>query len=218
MDTIDQAAEWRRLEELYRSRNDGELEAIAADANHLTELARDVLQRELSSRGLKLEPVAEVPTADPEPKGDLAYDPGQMDLEVGAIVWSREEALRVKQALDYAGVPPFFGPDLAPEIDDFHGDWSSGVEVRIEADLQQRAVAALRLAAREEGPESKQESESIPDSGLRCPKCHSDGIIFEELEKDSPKQPDFQSKFQWRCDDCGYQWTDDGHPEVSQEL
>jgi DNA-directed RNA polymerase subunit M/transcription elongation factor TFIIS len=210
METVDQAGEWRRLEELYRSKSDGELEVIAAEADDLTAIAKDVLQREIASRGLKLDvAVPEEPPVEPESTGDVAYDPSQMELLVAHVVWDKESALRDKQILDNAGVPSFFGPDNVELVDDYRSDWSSGVELKIEVDLQQRAAAAMYQAKRND-PSDPSEGPEPPESDYRCPKCHSDGVIFEELEKDSPKDSNFKAKYHWVCDDCGYEWVDDG--------
>jgi DNA-directed RNA polymerase subunit M/transcription elongation factor TFIIS len=210
METLDHAAEWRRLEELYRSKSDDELEAIAADSDDLTDLAKDVLQREIASRRLKFEmSIAEEPQIEPQKMGDVAYDPSQMDLLVLHVVWDKESALRDKEILDQAGVPSFFGPDNVEIVEDYIGDWTNGVELKAEADLQQLAFKAMYFAKRNDPSDPSKDAE-VQDSEIRCPKCHSDGVIFEELEKDSPEQPNFQAKYRWRCDDCSHEWVDDG--------
>ena len=45
-------AEWQRLTQLYREMGDGELEALDADKDDLTEVAQQVLSDEIRKRGL----------------------------------------------------------------------------------------------------------------------------------------------------------------------
>ena len=36
-----------------------------------------------------------------------------------------------------------------------------------------------------------------------CPKCHSEEIVFQELDAKT-------ATFNWSCDACGHVWNDDG--------
>ena len=211
MDTIDQAAEWRRLQELYREKSDDELEAIAPQAYELTDVALDVLQREIASRGLKIE-VCNTPPPPPEPAtGDNPeaeeVRPDDYELVAAYRVWDRGEAEKIKKIYEEAGVACYLGPKLVENVADYKGSYERGVEFKVRALDEQRAMAAIRWAFRDEPDPPPGEQR---DSDYRCPKCKSDEIVFENLEKETPDQPDYLSKFHWHCDACGHEWEDDG--------
>jgi hypothetical protein len=52
------------------------------------------------------------------------------------------------------------------------------------------------------------------EDGIRCPRCRSVEVVFDSRELDGKEiqpgvaRPD--SKYNWQCDACGYQWQDDG--------
>lgn len=87
--------------------------------------------------------------------------------------------------------------------------YERGVELKIRAVDQQRASHAFAMAPRPEGEEPP-DPRADEDYEVRCPKCHSTEVVFEGLEKDSPKESDFDATYQWSCDACGYAWKDDG--------
>ena len=45
------------------------------------------------------------------------------------------------------------------------------------------------------------------DSETR-PKCRSPEIVLQGVSEEKSKS--FAGKFNWQCDACGYEWTDDG--------
>lgn len=71
MNDFDPNREWRRLSETYSAMTEDELQAVADDAYELTDIARQVLQAEISRRGLPIELQKEAQTPenpDPPPK------------------------------------------------------------------------------------------------------------------------------------------------------
>ncbi len=52
MEDINQAEEYRRLEELYARMSDGEIEALSGQIEDFTDIARQVLRAEVAKRGL----------------------------------------------------------------------------------------------------------------------------------------------------------------------
>ena len=54
MAEIDTAAEWRRLQELYRDMSEDQLEAVAKRGYELTDIAKQVLHSEILHRQLKV--------------------------------------------------------------------------------------------------------------------------------------------------------------------
>lgn len=214
MDTVDQAAEWRRLEELYREKSDGELEAIAEQAYDLTDVARDVLQREIASRGVKVT-LRESPAPPPEPEPDPEtedFDPAELDLVVTRRVWDAAEAKRYKTILDDAGLPSYLGPENLEKVEDYTGSYERGVELKVCEVDQHLASSAFTNAPH---PENEDSSDSVDDKDCeaRCPKCRSTEIVFEGLEKDSAKESDFDATYNWSCDACGHTWKDNGVEE-----
>jgi DNA-directed RNA polymerase subunit M/transcription elongation factor TFIIS len=204
VETIDRAEEWRRLKELYLRMSDEELEVVANDGYDLTDVARQALQGEIARRGLKVD-LKNGPEPALEPEGDAVPNADELDLVSVQQVWDREQATKVKDVLNENGLPAFIGPANAENVDDFAGSFDCGVDVKVRYVDSARASAVLsRAFPRDSEEESAQGSEYV----ARCPKCHSDEIVFLGLDDNSPDAPDAQ--FNWSCDHCGYKWKDDG--------
>jgi len=208
--TDDVQRQWRELEETYLQMADEELESLASEAYELTDIARQVLQRQITSRGLKSSlNLAPPPDEDPGdgPRGDL--DPAELPLVHCTDVWSADEARSVLDALRTAGIPAYLGPELVEKVEDFHSNFEKGIEVSVLDVDQQRAYAALRNVSRPADDLSEDDSEAaLP----RCPKCGSEEIVFLELERAAGHEDD-DPKFHWHCDACGNDWEDDGVAE-----
>lgn len=208
---IDVQQQWRDLEETYGQMADEEIESLAAQAYELTDFAKQALQHQIKSRGLKVE-LSEAPPASEgsgtdEPQGDL--DPADLELVHCSDVWNAEEARTIMGALYNAGVPAYIGPSLIEKVDEFHGHYEDGVEIKVRDVDRQRAYRALSLVTMPDTGESKDDP---GDYQARCPKCNSEEIVFLELDE-SPSQPQPGSKFHWHCDSCGNDWEDDGIEE-----
>ena len=186
-----------------------ELLAIARQKSELTDVAQEVLANEIRQRRLKVQP-EEPPTRPPIPETQLdsAYDEDRKLVEI-CTVWSPADALQVQQLLDRAGIPFVMGIEKATGVDTVTSDFAKGVGVRVMNVGVPWARRALQLyePVNEPGPKQHQEPDEIP---VRCPKCHSTEVIFDDLigepqpEKDSPQQ------YEWTCDSCGHRWKDDG--------
>ncbi len=87
-------------------------------------------------------------------------------------------------------------------VDDFRGSFERGVDIKVREVDSGRAHAALRNILPSEPVEENVEYVA------RCPKCHSDEIVFLSLDESSAASSDMQ--FNWSCDACGYKWKDDG--------
>ena len=205
--SIDVQQQWRELEETYSQITDDELESLAAQGYDLTDIARQVLQRQITSRGLKFSlslspPPDEVPGDGP--RGNL--DPAELPLVHCSDVWSADEARSVMDALRTAGIPAYLGPHLVEKVEDFHTHFEKGIEVLVLDVDQQRAFAALRKVSLQDIDSAEEDSAAaLP----RCPQCGSEEIVFLELER-SAAHPDDEPKFHWHCDACGNDWHDDG--------
>jgi len=206
MHSTDPAGELRRLQELYGRMTDEQLEDLADSADELTNIAQDVLRSEISLRHLK---VALLDASQPEPQTHIdhvAEDliPKNLDLVEAYRAWSKDEAQQAKSAIESAGVPCYLGPRNVENVSDFDGDFESGVQVRVPRVLLARAWASLKTKL----PDKENVDTEEPPIQYKCPNCRSDEIVFEELEKESAEQPDFQAAFHWHCDACGHQWRE----------
>jgi DNA-directed RNA polymerase subunit M/transcription elongation factor TFIIS len=209
MASLDSATEWRRLSELYGRMADGELPALARRQSELTDVAQGVLANEMSFRKLRLQPAA--PPEPPKPARELdpAYEE-ERKLVLMRTVWSLADALQIQQLLDRAGIPFFMGPEMATGVDAVTSDFAAGVDVNIMSIGVPWARQALQyyVPMNEPAAEQQQEPDEIP---VRCPRCHSTEVVFEDLIGGEPKsERDSPQEFEWTCDACGHRWKDDG--------
>jgi hypothetical protein len=108
MKSTDPSEQWRSLKETYSIMSDDELQAIADEAYDLTDIAKQVLQSEISGRGLSIqlkdkpsEPHSRVRRRDPDVPEMTAIRRAQDLSEV-------REAPGVQQA---DGIPSYLRPD-----------------------------------------------------------------------------------------------------------
>jgi len=225
MAMIDPEQERRRLAEFYSGQLDGELEKVAAQADELTELARDALKGELSRRALQSQLIETAPLVlkreltalpgdpPPSPPAEPAPD-GELELRKRvAIRRFRDlpEALLAKGSLESAGIEAVLTDDNVVRMDWFWSNLMGGVKLLVDAE---NAGAAEEVLA-----------QPIPDhfdvSGVgeyaqpRCPKCDSLDITFQELEPAAylsmaVSVPIPFHRRAWRCRSCAAEWEDDG--------
>ena len=237
MDTADPAGEFLRVTERYRQMSDDELLVLMPQISDLTPLAQQALASEARQRGLKLEdqpPPTPPPTRPPAPPrakppvyrepslstapsddnpdvDDADEDPYEEDRELVEIrqVWSLRDALKLQSILDTAGIPFFIGPEEATSADAVTSDFTKGVAVRImRVGIPWAAQAMQHYWPADEPPdEPEDEIKEIP---IRCPQCHSEEVVLEEVVPEPAATENPSSKFRWTCDACGNQWEDDG--------
>jgi hypothetical protein len=141
MAMMDPQQEKLRLEELYASDTDEQLENVAAQAHELTEVAREALRAELSKRGLyvgQLEGTA--------PEQDNAEF---RDLVTIRAFWNLLEAELAKGLLDSAGIESFLFDDNMVRLDWFNANALGGVKLRVDAGNVDAANQVLEEAAAE---------------------------------------------------------------------
>ena len=141
MAMMDPQQEKLRLEELYASDTDEQLENVAAQAHELTEVAREALRAELSKRGLyvgQLEGTA--------PDQDNAEF---RDLVTIRAFWNLLEAELAKGLLDSAGIESFLFDDNMVRLDWFNANALGGVKLRVDARNVDAANQVLEEAAAE---------------------------------------------------------------------
>lgn len=220
MNTLGSPEEFLRISEHYRSLSDGELIVLAQQPSELTDVARQALTNEISHRRLTVpspEPAAARLRPEPPPEitdpNDPAYDPTYLEdrkLIQVCSVWSQRDALQLQNLLDAAGIPFFMGAERATGVDAVTSNFAEGVSVQIMNIGLPWARQAMQTyePMDDQTPEEKEETDEIQ---VRCPKCKSTEIVFEELLAENAASSDnAASKFKWKCDSCGHEWEDDG--------
>jgi hypothetical protein len=174
MNEMDVNQEWRRLQEMYAAMAEEELQAVADDGYQLTDIAKQALRAEISRRHLDIALKETPPPSDVagEPCGDL--DPADLDLVTAFYVWDLAEARRVKERLDAAYIPSYLGPDNIENVDLLPPITELGLPLKVRRDDAANARAATRDVV-----SSHDDDEEIPEYVGRCPKCHSEEIVFE---------------------------------------
>ena len=214
MNDFDPNREWQRLSEVYAAMNEDELQAVADDAYELTDIAKQVLLAEISRRGLPIELRKQAQSSE-EPPEYAPVNPADLDLVELFRVLDMDEATRVKQRLDEVGIPSYLGPDLVDDIRLLHTSFEKGVGVKVRHFDRRRAIAALALYSRNPQPDASADEAGDEEYEVRCPKCHSTEVVFQSIDLDPATKSTFDSKFNWSCDACGYQWKDDGLESTS---
>lgn len=209
--TDDIQRQWRELEENYSHMADEELESLASQAYELTDIAKQALRQQITTRSLQLTLNTNPPPADEpedEPRGD--FNPAELPLVNCIKVWSAEEALAVLDGLHKASIPAYLGPNLVEKVQDFHGNFEKGAGVMVREADEQRAYAALSKVSMPGSDESDDDSEN--DALPSCPKCGSEEIVFLDLDHSAVSDGEGE-KFRWHCDACGHDWEDNGIAE-----
>lgn len=234
MEALDPAEEWRYISERYRQMSDEELLALAPQTSDLTHVAQQALASEMSRRGLKLQPEEPPPPPEPEPDPDSPYAADRELVEI-RTVWSLSDALQLQSLLEEAGIPFFMGPEKATSASAVTSNFANGVGVKImSVGLPWANLAMMHYTPENEPAPTPQQELSEPI--VRCPKCHSEEVVFDGLIGDGQSNDDqdndsqnndsrnndgltdeppaatgqSQPKFEWTCDSCGHRWKDDG--------
>jgi len=215
-----------QLQQTYALMTDEEIAAVASDAYDLTQTARQALQAEIARRGLKIgpqpaPPQPAPPQADPGTEEEVTEEEDDVPdsgLEVVASVRSPEEGRWLQDVLNSAAVRSCLGPDNADNVDSFHGDFAKGVELKVYHPFAGKAGWLVTKARRampefqheDSQDEEKLEAEEALPYDARCPKCHSEEIVFDRRAAEAGSEPGPDAKFDWHCDACGHVWEDDG--------
>jgi DNA-directed RNA polymerase subunit M/transcription elongation factor TFIIS len=209
MELLNPAEESRRLTELYRNMSDEELIVVARQNSELTVIAQRALDYELSQRKLTAPPEEPAVPPVPEPSVDPEYAE-ETELVDLCIVWSLADALKLQKILVPAGIPFFMGPEQATDAGKVTSNFADGVTVQIMRIAQTWALPLMQHYEPADNPPDPT-PEEIEDEVIRCPKCHSEEIIFDQLiPEPGGNADDSAAKFEWTCDACGHKWEDDG--------
>jgi hypothetical protein len=217
----DPMLEWRRLTDYYRSLSDEQLQELAADFADLTEVAQQVFQGEMRSRGLALPQApgapekraagANAPTRIPQtraangrqtvplPAADdaLAMD-GPREYTWKTLLCEcndREQAWQLCEMLRRAGIDSWIeGPGLYSP----HAEMDvTNPRVLVAADqLDEARMVAANPIPQEVVDESRMTMpEFVPPT---CPACGAADPVLDSVELVNV----------WRCEACGRQWAD----------
>jgi hypothetical protein len=209
---IDQAAEWRRLTEHYRTLYDEELIKLAAEPDELTEIAQQVLRDEIQRRGLRdqHQPPADVsdwnkpglpppstwesmpsliPYAKSDQEGNSATDYTWKTLlcecDEREQAWQIQEVLRRARIECWIEVPNSYSIDL------------SGPRVLVAADQLEQARTIIAQPIPQDVVDESMVK--VPEYELpTCPHCGSADPILASVEPANT----------WLCEVCGKEWSE----------
>lgn len=206
---IDQAQEWRRLTEHYRSMSDEQLRELAFDFADLTEMAQQVLRDELRMRGLNLPrsgkdaaespPSQLMPWRPPSDEDDRLAGSFEAD-EDGSLphdyTWktqlceceNAEQAWQISEVLRRAGIESFTQTPQSGLV--YH-------RILVAADQLEEA----RVIASRPIPQDVMDESRLPVPEFVVPSCPSCGAHDPLLIGVDPVNT-------WRCEMCGREWSD----------
>jgi len=209
---IDQAAEWRRLTEHYRTLYDDELLNLAADSGDLTAIAQQVLNEEIKRRAL--EEQQERPNAAAEwsqpglpppstwestPSLVPSAESDQGTQSSGGYTWKtllcecneREQAWQIQEFLRLARIECWIEAPSPYSLE------LSGPRVLVAADqLEQARAIIAQPIPRNIVEDSKIE---VPEYELPiCPHCGAADPILDAVDPVNV----------WLCEVCGKDWRD----------
>ena len=208
MGQIDEAKEWWRLGELYASLEEGELEEIAADADSLTQMAREVLRSEMLSRGM-VAPPAEREASETSSKKEEMPGP----IMVGRYRDS-SEAMIAKSMLDSAGIESFLSDENLVRLDWFYSNLVGGIKLMV----REEDAATARKLLEENIPEKFDVAGVGEYAQPRCPECGSLDVSFDELNKQIAYTglllgvPIPVNRKGGTCHACGHEWDSENDP------
>jgi hypothetical protein len=210
MAQIDWEKERQRLAKRYASMEDGELQKIATRPEWLTDIARQVLQSEMSKRGMSSLPETSNAHATKRP------DPPVMIRRYQLL----PEALLSKSILDSAGIESFLADENLIRIDWFYSNLVGGIKLLVRAEDAETASKLLE----QETPE-KFDVDGVGEYDQpRCPRCQSLDVSYDELNKRIAyggmlfaNLPIAITSDHWKCHPCGYEWEDGGEPSSAEK-
>jgi len=185
---------------------DGELERLAEEAASLTEIAQEVLKRELSRRKL------DVKLREPEQEDE----PPPPELVTLRRYLHLQDALLAKSVLDSAGIECRLGDENVIRMDWFYSNVVGGVKLWV----REKDAAAAASLLDQERPAAF-DVEGIGEyKQPNCPNCDSMDVTFEGLNMPVAYGslagtwllgmiPAIRLKQAgWKCRACGHAWEE----------
>jgi len=194
--------ERNRIAGVYSGMSDGELEKVAADGYELSEIARQVLEAEISRRALSIA---------------IATPPGVDVYELNETVTLRKfrdlpEALLAKGSLESAGIEAYLVDDNMVRIYWLYSNLLGGIKLTVHPEDVEAATEILNQPI----------PETIDVEGVgeyeqpKCPRCQSLDVNYRELNKlvsygslyfGVPIPLETKA---WTCHACHYEWEEQG--------
>jgi len=134
--------EWQRLQGLYGGMSDGELLGLAEGKDGLTEVAQQVIDAEMSKRGLEV-PVEEEALPD-DATPDLPVADDDSSLVTLFVSQLAIDANRAATCLEEAGIPFELRPQKYRQTKDGPLIPNGYLEIVVEVDRKKEAVQTLR--------------------------------------------------------------------------
>jgi hypothetical protein len=144
---------------------------------------------------------------------------------VGTVVAATAAGLIIDQLPKTVQIPTFICllVVLAPTLS-VTGHWffivrpDRTTQKLYEEDIQKGNTEEVNeLLEQKELADDDQGEDEVEEDGIRCPRCRSVEVVFDSRESDArevePGVAKEDSKYNWHCDACGYQWQDDGIEE-----
>jgi hypothetical protein len=157
----DPLEEWRRLKEHYGRLRGEELQSLLEESSQLTDIAKETLRAEISSRGLRVQ------VKDTHPPVEDDFDTAGLDLVMVKRLWDASEARRAKAFLNDLGIPCYFGPDNVESVDALPPDFEDGVDLKVyEADVARARGGLAGVLTATPGTEAAAIS-FVPGANLR---------------------------------------------------
>jgi hypothetical protein len=203
MSRSDPGSEQRRLADVYSAKTEGELQKLAGEAADLTDQAREILQSELSRRGL----------------GTELQGPNVPETVTPPLVIIRRfrdlcDALLAKSIVDSAGIECILSDEHVIRMDWMLSNAIGGVKVWVRENDAQAAAELLDEA----GPETFDVERVGEFRQPRCPQCQSTDVTFGETGKHlgyltvAVGVPLPIARSDWECNSCGQKWHDPEDP------
>jgi hypothetical protein len=224
---VDPIAEWKRVTNVYRAMYDDELINLVADAADLTEVARQVLDVELRRRRLGDLSNADLAKRPPEPMTErraamLGNQGGAPQLVLDCyelqdfeapleyrkktllcVCMSMEQAWQLSNSLKRMSIECWIEE---PNSGSLMISGAPYPRVLVSADQLEQARAILSnplLDSLDCGTTQEASATKSPE----CPFCGSRNPALEEAAPCSS----------WRCETCGYQWTEWGEQQLADD-
>jgi hypothetical protein len=200
MTTPEQDSE--RIAAVYSAMSDGELEKVATTGYELNEIARQVLEAEISRRALSIA---------------IAASPGVDVYELNETVTVRKfrdlpEALLAKGSLESAGIAAYLVDDNMVRIYWLYSNLVGGIKLTVHPEDVEAATEILNQPI----PETFEVEGVGQYEQPKCPRCHSLDVNYRELNK----LVSYGSLYfgipiplqtrAWTCHPCRYEWEEPG--------
>jgi len=188
----------KQVAQLYASKSDAELKTLADEAWSLTETGKELLQAELTRRGLEFELVTVAAVPPETQSSDLVTIRKYRDLP---------EALLAKGFLESAGVESFLIDETTIRMDWLWSNLLGGIKLGVRPEDVETATQILS----QEIPEKFSVNEAAEFDQPRCPQCQSLNISFEDLDKSVAYAgilflglPITVHRRLWKCESCSH--------------